>query len=286
MIEAGSEPMKLEGERCAGFEHHVWKNSETGIVSKIPTESGEVWQVMTREEAERDLAIQEEFGVKKPVNIIDGPLTVEYDEYDQRINETLAVRERVKYLTYQPFCTPAHPVSYGELLHVQAIRDDFYERMQQREGIKRKHGLGLDLLGGQGFSLLKPALDPRVKAMRASLGNLLVAEADIKTNGHWAELTKESDVLVAKKGDVLLIDNRLMPIGKKMRRWRDSALAPIMRRNEEFQDAALWAVLEGLGANPNVVRPDERFDTSFKRLVRKITLHATPKMIAGAEAYA
>lgn len=278
--------MRLEGEHLEGFEHHVVRNPKTGTVDKFPTDSSLAWQVMTPEEAERDLAIQDEFGVKRPVNVIDEAQTVEYEQYDERHRVILQIRKWAEYLAGQPFVTPAHEAKYAELLFIKAIRDDLIEKMLQRDGIKRKYGLGLDLLGGQGFGLLRPALDPRVISMRASLGNLLVAEEDIETNGHWTERANGangSNGHVAKKGEVLLIDNRLMPIGQRMRRPHDRILAPIMRRNEEFQDAALWTVLEGLGVDSNIVRPDERFNNGFKRLVRRITQHATPKMIAGAE---
>ena len=76
-----------------------------------------------------------------------------------------------------------------------------------------EHGLGMDLLGGQGFSLLGPALKPWVKTMRADVGNVLVADQDIQTNGSWAMHAVHANGFVAKKGEALLCDTRLMPIG-------------------------------------------------------------------------
>lgn len=38
-----------------------------------------------------------------------------------------------------------------------------------------------------------------------------------------------------------------------------------------------------IGIAPNVIRADERFDTGFKRLIRKLALNAAPKMRAEAE---
>ncbi|MFH1410797.1 MAG: hypothetical protein ABIG80_04525 [Patescibacteria group bacterium] len=118
--------------------------------------------------------------------------------------------------------------------------------------------------------------------MRADVGNLLVPEDDVQTNGSWAKHAIKSNGFVARKGESLLCDTRLMPIGEANSCY-ERVLSPLMRKNREFQDAALWAVLEGLGTDRNVVRPEERFDTPFKRLVRKLTLHATPKMVAEAE---
>lgn len=73
-----------------------------------------------------------------------------------------------------------------------------------------------------------------------------------------------------------------MPIGNS-NGWRERVLSPLMRKNCEFQDAALWATLEGLGVDPNTIKADQRFDTGFKRFVRKVARLATPKMVEGAK---
>ena len=281
MSEAGSEPMRLKGKRFTGFEHHVWMDDD--MVFKIPSELGQVWQDMRPEAVERDLDIMNEFGVPTVETRVYGPQTVSYVEgVNGSASET---RTRAKYVLEQPFINPSHTMTYADLLHNQAYRNALLELVQQGEGIKSKYRLGLDLLGGKSFELIGPALDPRIKTMHADVANLLVPEADIYTNGHWSRHTKESACLVATKGEALLCDTRLMPIGEAQG-WKDRLLAPLMRKNREFQDAALWAVLESLEVNQKIVRAKERFDTSFKRLVRKLTLHATPKMIASAEAYA
>lgn len=281
MSESDRELMRLKGERFTGFEHHVWMDGETGIVSKIPSELGQVWQDMRPEAVERDLEIMKEFGIPTVLTRLYGPQTVSFmKETSPLADET---RTQAKYVLKQPLINPSHALTYADLLHNQIYRDTLLELVQQGEDIKSKYGLGLDLLGGQGFRLVGPALDPNVKVMRADVGNLLVADADIRTNGHWARHTKESAGLVASKGEALLCDTRLMPIGE-VTGWKDRILAPLMRKNREFQEAALWAVLEGLEVNQRIVRARDRFNTAFKRLVRKLTLHATPKMIAGAEA--
>lgn len=275
--------MKLKGETFTGFEHHVWLDPETGVVSKIPSKLGEFWQVMTPAAVERDLEIMDRYDIPTVETRVYGPQTVSYTE---GINGSARqTRAKAKYVLKQPLIKPARAMTYADLLHTRAHRDILLELMLQREEIKQKHHLGLDLLGGQGFRLVRPALDPNIRAMRADVGNLLIAEADIQTNGSWAEHSRKPEGFVAKKDKALLCDTRLMPIGE-VRGWKDRLLAPVMERNCQFQDAALWATLEGLGVNKNIVRADERYDTSFKRLVRRLALHATPKMIAGAEAYA
>jgi len=176
-------------------------------------------------------------------------------------------------------------MTFADLFHLQKYRDILMELMRQREQIKEWHGVGLDLRGGQGFRLVGPALSPLVRRMQAGVGNLLIAEDEIKTNGSWKKQTGEAEKTVAQKGDVLLCDTRLMPIGKKTRSFHDTLFAPILRLNEALQDAVLWTTLETLGGNPNIVRIAQRCDTPFKRLVRKIVMSAKPKMIAEAQAY-
>lgn len=281
MSEGIDEPMRLEGARFTGFEHHVWMNSRTGIVTKIPSELGQVWQDMRPEAVERDLSIMQEFGVPTVRTRLFGPQTVSYSDNALISDET---RTQAKYVLKQPLISPSHAMSYADLLHDQRHRDTLLELVLQGDAIKEKYGLGLDLLGGQGFRLVGPALNPRIKAMRADVGNLLVADKIVSTNGDWTRQTREPSRPVAQKGEALLCDTRLMPIGEG-NGWKDRLLAPIMRKNREFQDAALWAVLESLGVSQRIVQARDRFNTTFKRLVRKLTLHATPKMIAGAEAY-
>jgi hypothetical protein len=276
----GYEPMRLKGDRFTGLEHHVWLDGETGIVSKIPSDFGQIWQDMRPEAVERDLEIMDEFGIPTVETRVYGPQTVAFDEaFSGAADET---RRVARYVLKQPLIKPAHAMTYADLLHSKKQRDTLLEIVQQREDIKQRHGLGLDLLGGQGFQLVGPALNPRVKTMRADVGNLLVPEADVQTNGSWAEHAIKSNGFVARKGESLLCDTRLMPIGEA-NGWYERVLSPIMRKNREFQDAALWATLEGLGVDPNTIKADQRFDTGFKRLVRKLALHAKPKMVAEAE---
>jgi len=272
----GSEPMRLEGDRFTGLEHHVWLNGKTGIVSKIPSELGQVWQNMTPDAVEKDLGIMDEFGIPIVDTRVYGPQTVSFTD------EASETRKQAKYVLKQPFIDPAHTMTYADLLHFEKHRTALLELMHQSEAIKNERGLGLDLLGGKGFDLIRPALDPRIKTMRADVGNLLVPEEDIQTNGSWAEHAVRANGFVAKKGEALLCDTRLMPIGESGSCY-ERMLAPVMQKNRDFQDAALWATMEGLGVDQNVVRPDERFNTGFKRLVRKLALHAKPKMVAEAE---
>jgi len=72
-----SEPMKLEGERFTGFEHHVWLNPD-GVVSKIPTSTGRIWQDMRPEAVQEDLAIMKDFGIPMVDTRVLGPQTVSF----------------------------------------------------------------------------------------------------------------------------------------------------------------------------------------------------------------
>lgn len=58
-----ADTMRLEGDRFTGLEHHVWLNEITGIVSKMPSKFGQLWQDMGPEAVERDLEIFDEFGI-------------------------------------------------------------------------------------------------------------------------------------------------------------------------------------------------------------------------------
>ncbi len=266
-----SEATFLEGERFNGFEHHVWLNKETGTTSKIPSNLGQAWQDMRYESAKRDLEILDEFGIS----------IVETKLHEARIVEFLenseTVRKKARYLLLQPFIQPSHALSYADLFHFKKYRDQLLELMQIREEIKEKHKLGIDLLGGQGFQLVAPTLDPRIKSMRADVSNILVVEADI----HQPNWNKEGR-RIAKKGEALLCDTRLMPIGNADNAY-DRILAPLLRKNQEFQDATLWTTLESLNIDSNIIQADSRFDTSFKRLVRMLVKQAIPKMIKEAE---
>ena len=273
-VEGGS-PMKLEGDRFTGFEHHVWMNRKTAIVSKIPSQLGQLWQDMSPKAVEKDLDIFDEYDIPIVDTRLYGPQTVEFKE------EADETRRVARYVLKQPLISPSHAMTYADLLHTKAHREKLLELVEQREEIKDKYGLGVDLLGGQGFQLVRPAIDPRIRTMRADVGNLLVAEEDIETNGSWAKHAVKANGFVAKKGEALLCDTRLMPIGG-VRSCRDKALAPLMRRNEQFQDAALRATLQGLDVK-HPVCDDKWFNNGFKRFVRKLTLHATPKMKREAE---
>lgn len=277
-----SEPRRLEGEHVTGFEHHVWLNPN-GVVDKIPTKTGKIWQTMTPEAAEEDHATMKEFGIPMVDTKVHGPQTVSYKR--SILGITTETRTQASYLLKQPNVTPAHAMRFADLLHFQKYREVLLHLMRQRELIKKWKGVGLDLLGGQGFRLVGPALSPLTHSMEAGVGNLLVADDEIRTNGSWKKETGESVKVVAKKGDVLLCDTRLMPIGDRVRNCRDKIFAPILRLNEALQDAVLWTTLETLGANPNIVRIEDRCDTPFKRMVRQIVLNAKPKMIAQAEIY-
>lgn len=272
----GSETVRLEGERFTGFEHHVWLNEITRITSKIPSELGQLWQDMSPEAVERDLEIFDKFDIPIVDTRLYGPRPVEFSE---QIAET---RQMARYLLLQPLVRPAHAMSFTDLLHFQKHREKLLELVQIREEIKEKYGLGVDLLGGQGFKLVGPALKPWVKKMHGDVGNLLVADDDIETNDSWSEHAVRSNGFVAKKGDALLCDTRLMPIGNADNSY-DKILAPLMRKNGEFQDAALWATLEGVDIDPNIIKADQRFDTGFKRMIRGVAKLAIPKMRAQAE---
>ncbi len=284
---ANTEPIELEGERFSGYEHEVFIDNNKGTVSKFPGPYS-FFQDMSPEAVESDLDVMNEAGIPMVDTRLYGSQTVSYIE--ERRGSAEKVRKQVGYLLLQPLISPSHAMSFADLLHVKENRKILLELVLERERIKAELGRGLDLLGGQGFEMVFPALNPRVKSMSGNLGNLLIADDDVQTNDHWAKHAKESNGFVAKKGEVLLCDTRLMPIGRPSREDKKpstfirKAMSPILRKNEEFQDAALWATLEGLGTDPNITKADQRFDTGFKRFVRWLTLErAMPKMIAGAE---
>ncbi len=219
----------------------------------------------------------------------------------------LRFRKQVQYVMEQPLDSPSHPMTYGELLQSACCRDKLLDLVDRWEMVYKKEGLGMDLLGGKSYELIGPALDPRVKSMPAEVSNLLVSDTTIDSPRSWPEFKLKRGQPFVEAEDALLCDIRMVPmetgkgwtdifpnIGedwvKGFRRvpqeaiklWYNQNLAKLLAKNIDFQRATLWAVLETVGVDEDVIKPGQRFDTGFKRFVRALVHHAAPKM----EAYA
>jgi len=215
----------------------------------------------------------------------------------------LRFRKKVQYVMEQPLDIPSHPMTYGELMRDPCCRDKLLGLVDRWEMIYEREGLGLDLLGGKSYKLIAPALDPRVKSMPAEVSNLLVSDAAIESPRSWPEFKLKRGQPFAEKGDALLCDIRMVPLetGKgwtdifpnigedwvkgfqrvpqeAIKLWYNQNLASLLAKNIDFQRATLWAVLETVGVDEDVIKPGQRFDTGFKRFVRGLVHHAAPKM--------
>ncbi|MBU1018322.1 hypothetical protein KKA33_04840 [Patescibacteria group bacterium] len=320
--------MELKGERISGAEHHVWLDHETGMVYKIPSKLGRVWQNMTYADARKDRRILKKYGIPTIPTRIRPKMTVNYEgdikdvlglgitdlAIDQANLQDILVQQRglrfrkqVQYVIEQPLDAPSHPMTYGEIWGNSGCRDKLLDLVDRWEMIYKKERLGLDLLGGRAYKLVGPALDPRAKSMPAEVSNLLIADDTIESPCSWPEFKIKRGQPFVEKGDVLLCDIRMVPLdtGKgwtdifpnigedwvgglqrvpkeAIKLWYNKNLAILLAKNIDFQRATLWAVLETAGVDSDIIKPDQRFDTGFKRFVRELVHHAAPKMQAYA----
>lgn len=174
MIKKSGELMELKGERVSGFEHHVWLDRESGVVSKIPSKLGRVWQIMKPEAAEWELEVLKTFDIPivhteifraQMISYIEGfrkaigmglservvnkaDMEAHYFSEKERTSY-IEVRKKVKYVLKQPLIEPSRALDYGDLLHYEHYRKFLLELMQKGEQIKEDYCLGLDMLGGK-----------------------------------------------------------------------------------------------------------------------------------------
>ena len=321
--------MELKGERISGAEHHVWLDHEAGMVYKIPSKFGRVWQNMTYDDACTDYQLLQQYGIPLVPTRIHPEMAVTYiggikdisglgitDWVIDKANlqdiliqqRGLRFRKKVRYVMEQPLDAPSHPMTYGEIRDNPCCREKLLDLVDRWERIYEKEGRGLDLLGGKAYKLIGPALDPRVKSMPAEVSNLLISDADIKSPCTWSEFDIEEGKPFAEKGDLLLCDTRMVPLetGKgwneifpnigedwveglqrvpkeAIKLWYNQNLAKLLAKNIDFQRATLWSILESVGVDSDIIKPDKRFDTGFKRFVHSLVQHAVPKMQAHAD---
>lgn len=280
MISRGAEYTEIKGTKFEGFEHDVFMDEEERLVWKFPGPRS-FFKDKDPNAVRRGLDIQASYNTPIIETLVKDPQIVSC--LDVRNATAEKTRKLVEYLLLQPMDAPAHEMTYSDLYHSDRYKEALRELVLIRKEIERVHGLGLDILGGQGFGLIKPALDPRVKAMPAALGNVLVSDDDVYTNDFWAAHTEGSNGLVASKGGVRLCDTTLMPTGKGTSP-RDRLFAPAMEANDKVQTVILDELLKSLGVEMPTASTKKHSDTKPERLAKWVLKKAIPKMRAYAEA--
>lgn len=264
--------IELRGQRKSGAEHRVWMDKARGLVHKIPSRFGQLWQKMHADYAERDLAVMRESGISViPTEI--------YPEAEVEIAGK--TRSRVSYLMEQQFYENADELSFADMAHYQKYRDVVYELACIGLEMRRCQGLGLDMMGGKAFTLIWPALNPMEDEMDPRISNLLKASSDVRATKDWPEFGIKQGEIVAREGEVQHCDTRLFDFdhGKGL---RGRLLRCLLLRDQEVQDTAIWTLLESFGYKL-------KFNTEknfLRRRIRDLFLHALPKMQAYAEASA
>lgn len=241
-----------------------------GLVHKIPSRFGQLWQKMHADYAKRDLAVMRESGMAiAPTEI--------YPEAE--VDIAGGTRELVSYLMEQQFYEDSHEMSYADMAHRKKHRDAVHDFACMGLDLRRRQGLGLDMLGGKAFKMIWPAINPRVKAMNAEISNLLVADRPITATKDWPDFDVRHGEVVAREGDVQHCDTRLFDFdhGKGI---RGRLLRCLLLKDQEVQDTVIWTLLESFGYQ-------RKFNTEkngLRRQIRALFLHALPKMQAYAEA--
>ena len=271
MLTSQSEnPLELNGERVSGAEHHVWLDKARGLVRKIPSKFGALWQKMHPDFAERDLEIMMAQGV---------PLVPTIVRREADVCVVGQTRSRVNYVLEQPLCNDSHSMTYADMLHSDRYRNELLEFARKGREIRTKNGLGFDLLGGKALKLIGPALNPFRKKMPAEVANLLVADSDIVAQKDWPTFNLEAGDVIAREGEVRQCDTRMYDF-ERDNRLSERAIRSILLKIQDLQDAVVWALLRTFG-----YKDEFGLDkTRFRRMARKLVEHARPKMIAHAEA--
>jgi len=262
-------PIVLTGDRTSGAEHNVWLDRAMGVVHKIPSAFGQMWQKMNPDFAERDLEAMKETGIPVVPTEVYRNAEVIFAEQD---------RARVKYVLEQPLYESSHPLTYSDLTHNQSYRKQLLEIMRIGKEIRAKYNLGLDLLGGKIFKLLGPVLNPFKKSVPAEINNLLVADNEITTSRDWSEFGIRKGDLIAQPGEIKLCDTRMYDFDHPG--LKGAGVRRLLMAAQDAQDCANWSVLESFG-----LKAEFDFErTRFTRLTRYIMKIALPKMQAYAEA--
>ena len=267
---SSEEIIELSGDHKSGAEHHVWFDRARGLVRKTPTNFGKLWQKMHADYAERDLNIMQESGI---------PLVPTEIHREAEVCLAGQTRTRVEYVLEQPLYADSHEMTYGDLLHNKKHLQKLLELARIGQDIRAKKDLGLDILGGKAIKLVPSALNPRVKAMPAQIGNLLVADSTITATRDWPKFGIKKGGIIANDGDVRHCDPRLYDFNGRGG-LRGKILHCLLLKFQDVQDTVLWSILASFDIK-------SEFDlemTRLRRLVRRLVEHATPKMRAYAEA--
>lgn len=263
--------IELIGERKSGAEHYVWLDKARGVVRKIPSKFGTLWQKMHPDFAERDLKVLRDNNV---------PLVPTEVLPEAEVFLAGETRSRVDYVLEQPLYEASHSMTFGDMLHNDKYRDELLEFTRKGMEIRKKEGLGLDLLGGKAFKLVGPALNPMVSSMPAEIANLLVADGTITVNRDWSDYGIAKGDVIAREGDVKQCDTRLFDFDREGG-FRNKLLRCLLLKNQDVQDTTLWTLLESFGKKAEF----DREKTRLRRMVRRLVEHAIPKMRTYAEAY-
>lgn len=261
--------IELRGDEKSGAEHYVWLDKAKGVVRKIPSQFGQWWQKMHPDFAERDLKVLRDNNV---------PLVPTEVHHEPEILLADETRSRVDYVLEQPLYEDSHSMTFGDMLHNDKYRDELLEFTRKGMDIRRKEGLGLDLLGGKTFKLVAPALNPKVKEMPADVANLLVADGTITANRDWSDYGISKGDVIARVGDVKQCDTRLFDFDREGG-LKNKLLKCLLLKNQDVQDTALWTLLESFGKKVEF----DREKTWLRRRIRQLVEHAIPKMQAYAE---
>ena len=264
-----SDVVELEGDYTSGSEHKVWLDGEKGLVYKIPSTFGKLWQVMSAEAAERDLDLMRQSGVAVV------PTEVHVDAVVQ--NGTFA-RGQVAYLLRQPLFEGAQALTYAALHHSEDLQRQLFDLFLQGQEIRAKYKSGFDMLGGQIAKMFPPVIDPRMRPINPVIANLLVPQSDITAKTDLPQLGINKGATIAKEGVIRQCDTRMYNLDRVGLKGR--ILTKILSRVQEAQDTSLSALLESFGF-------ETKFDTeanAVRRFIGYIFNKAIPKMRLYAEA--
>jgi hypothetical protein len=229
--------IRLDGRRTFGAEHSVWLNPQEGVVKKIPTLFGQLWQKMDADHAQRDLQALWDAGIPTvPTEVIDRP-EVQYAD---------GFRERVRYVIEQCYFADSHPMSYADLRDIEPIRRDFLEIVRAGGELRQRQDLGLDLLGGQALRALLPALNPLQKTMNVEVANLMIADRPVYARRDWPSHLVSAGEVVAWPGKIRQCDTRLYDFDRG-EGLKDRLLVAGLKHLQDAQDTILWGILRDFG---------------------------------------
>lgn len=259
--------VELKGDRKSGAEHWVWLDRNRGVVRKVLSDLGRLWQTVDSECAERDYWLMQEVHIPVVLTEILANCCANIE----------GSRRRFTYILQQPLFENSHPLTYADLLDFRQHREKLFEIVSAGQQIRRKFNLGLDLLGGKALTLIPNALNPMVPSMEGAISNLLVADEEIRTTCAWPDDGVKIGEVIAKKGDLVQCDTRMYDFNREGITGEMTKM--LLLKLQDAQDSALWTILESLGYVGN-------FDfqkTISRRMSRAAIMRAVPKMIRHAE---